>query len=95
GNTVYIKTSELGRLEVINIEDGRFLGHVCDVDLDPDTGELRFLVVERPEQGLYRFFRRDDLEIRWQDVVLIGVDVILVRTKLDTAPNYRAWQRVR
>lgn len=42
GNTVYIKTSELGRLEVINIEDGRFLGHVCDVDLDPDTGELRF-----------------------------------------------------
>ena len=52
-------------------------------------------MVERPEQGLYRFFCRDDLEIRWQDVVLIGVDVILVRTKLDTAPNYRAWQRVR
>lgn len=39
---MYIRTSELQRLDVVNIEDGRFLGNVCDVDLDPDTGELRF-----------------------------------------------------
>lgn len=92
---MYIKTSELQRLDVINIEDGRFLGYVCDVDLDPDTGALRYLVLERPEQGLLRFLRHDDLEIPWRDVVLIGVDVILVRSKLDAPPKYRAWQRER
>ncbi|HKM17452.1 MAG: YlmC/YmxH family sporulation protein [Firmicutes bacterium] len=92
---MYIRTSELQRLDVVNIEDGRFLGNVCDVDLDPDTGELRFLVLERPERGILRFFRHDDLEIPWHEVVLIGVDVVLVRTKLETTPKYRAWQTQR
>ncbi|HHX02334.1 MAG TPA: YlmC/YmxH family sporulation protein [Firmicutes bacterium] len=92
---MYIKTSELQRLDVINVEDGRFLGYVCDVDLDPDTGELRFLVLERPDKGLLRFFRHEDLEIPWQEVVLIGVDVVLVRSRLETTPKYRAWQRER
>jgi len=71
---VYIKTSELRQLDVINIEDGRFLGHVCDVDLHPDTGAIRCLILEGSEGGLLRFFKHDDLEIPWQEVVMIGID---------------------
>ena len=52
---MFVKTSELRQLDVINLEDGRILGNVCDVDLDPDTGDVRFLILERPEYGLRRF----------------------------------------
>jgi len=90
---MYIRTSELRQLDVINLEDGRFLGNVCDVDLDPDSGELRFLIIERPESGFWRFLRQDDLEIPWKDVVMIGVDVVIVKMKIDDTPKYRTWQR--
>lgn len=90
---MFVKTSELRQLDVINLEDGRILGNVCDVDLDPDTGDVRFLILERPEYGLHRFFKHDDLEIPWEDVVLIGIDVVIVRSKLEATPKYRAWQR--
>ncbi|HHT36245.1 MAG: PRC-barrel domain-containing protein [Candidatus Wallacebacter cryptica] len=90
---MFIKTSELRRLDVINLADGRILGNVCDVDLDPDTGEVRYLVLDRPEFGFFRLFRRDDLEIPWRDVVLVGIDVVIVRSKLETSSKYRAWQR--
>ena len=32
---MFIKTSDLGHLDVINIDDGRYLGNVCDVDWIP------------------------------------------------------------
>lgn len=81
-----IKTSELRRLDVINMEEGRYLGSVCDVDLDPETGRVSALVVD--EVRAFRFFwgaRHADLEIPWKDVVLVGEDVILVKN--------RTWKR--
>lgn len=77
-----LKTSDLSKLDVINMEEGRLLGHVCDVDLDPETGKINFLIVDyaRP----FFFFwsqRKADLEIPWRDVVVIGVDVILVKNR--------------
>lgn len=92
---MYVRTSELRHLDVINLEDGRVLGNVCDVDLDPDTGALRCLVLERAESGFMRFFKHNDLEIPWEEVVMVGVDVVIVRTKLDQTSHYRAWQRAR
>ncbi|NMB38288.1 MAG: YlmC/YmxH family sporulation protein [Firmicutes bacterium] len=92
---MYIKTSELRQLDVINIEDGRFLGHVCDVDLHPDTGAIRCLILEGSEGGLLRFFKHDDIEIPWQEVVMIGIDVVIVKTEVGKAKSYayRTWRR--
>ncbi|NLL48979.1 MAG: YlmC/YmxH family sporulation protein [Firmicutes bacterium] len=80
-----IKTSELRKLDVINMEEGRYLGSVCDLDLDPDTGRIVSLVVD--ELGTLRFWqrRRLDLDIPWRDVVLVGADVVLVKN--------RTWKR--
>ena len=36
-----IKTTELRQLDVISVDEGRFLGRVCDVDLDPVQGSPR------------------------------------------------------
>lgn len=81
-----IKTSDLRRLDVINMEEGCYLGSVCDLDLNPDTGKVVALIVD--EIKPLRFFwgrRHEDLEIPWRDVVVVGTDVILVKN--------RTWKR--
>lgn len=82
---MFIKASNLRQLDVINVEEGSYLGNVCDVDLNPDNGRINFLVVDRPRFFFLWRSRRDDLEIPWQDIVLIGKDVVLVKN--------RAWHR--
>lgn len=72
-----VKTSDLRRLDVINIGDGRRLGCVYDLDLDVETGEILALVLPGGG-GLFGVGRQPDIEIPWDRVVRIGVDVILV-----------------
>lgn len=85
-NMTVMKTSDLRRLDVVSVEEGRILGNVCDLDLDPETGKINFLIVEQGRSFLFFFnHRHSDLEIPWRDVVLIGVDVVLVKN--------RTWQR--
>lgn len=81
-----MKTSDLRKLDVVNMEEGRYLGSVCDVDLDRDTGRIKALIVDqvRPFM-LFWDSRHTDLEIPWRDVVLVGVDVVLVKN--------RTWKR--
>lgn len=59
-----IKTSDLRKLDVIDVEQGRYLGSVCDVDLNPDNGQINAFIVD--EARPFRFFaptRHTDLEI--------------------------------
>ncbi|HPT82473.1 MAG TPA: YlmC/YmxH family sporulation protein [Limnochordia bacterium] len=81
-----IKTSDLRRLDVISVEEGRYLGSVCDVDLDPDTGRINALIVDeaRPLRFLWGP-RHTDVEIPWRDIVVVGADVVLVKN--------RTWKR--
>lgn len=90
---MYIKASELRNLDVINVIDGRHLGNVCDVDVDSETGELRFLILEPPGSRFRFFFRPDDLEIPWESVEIVGVDVILVSIEPERTSKHRTWLR--
>lgn len=77
-----IRASDLGRLDVVSLEDGRYLGNVCDLDLDPQTGRINALVVEEGRPfWFWAGWRRTDLEIPWRDVALVGVDVVLVKNR--------------
>lgn len=80
-----IKTSDLRKLDVINIEEGSYLGNICDVDLDPETGRINSLIVAQPRTFWLWRGRWSDLEIPWQEVVLVGSDVVLVKN--------RTWRR--
>lgn len=76
-----ISTVDLRKLDVINIEEGSYLGNVCDVDLDPETGRINFLIVDQPRPFMFWRNRWVDLEIPWRDVVLVGADVVLVKNR--------------
>ena len=62
--------------EVINLYDGKRLGHIIDISFEKETGKVLGFIVP----GIKRMFRKtDDIFIPLELVKKIGDDVILVR----------------
>ncbi|MDF2839581.1 MAG: photosystem reaction center protein [Clostridia bacterium] len=73
-----IKTSELKQKEVINMNDGRRLGLVSDMEINMETGNLEAIVIPAGGKLLGFFSKENDIVINWTNIKKIGVDVILV-----------------
>lgn len=73
-----IKTSDLKLKEVINISDGRKLGHITDIEIDIVQGQLTAIVVPGAARFLGFLSRNEDVVIPWEQINKIGFDVILV-----------------
>ena len=73
-----LKASDFRQKEVINIEDGKRLGCVCDVDIDMEKGVLNSIVIPGGGKVLGIFGGDDDYVIPWKQIRTIGDDVILV-----------------
>ncbi len=73
-----LKASDFRQKEVINIEDGKRLGFVCDVDIDMEKGVLNSIVNPGGGKVLGIFGGDDDYVIPWKQIRTIGDDVILV-----------------
>ena len=72
--------SELQIKEVINISTGRRMGIIIDVTVDKD-GKLKDLILEE-KRGAKRFMAsKEESIIKWQQIVKIGDDIILVDTR--------------
>lgn len=92
--------SEMSRKTVINVADGRELGHVCDMLFNNCGGILGFVV-----PGKKSFFKSitssDSIFIPWNRIIKIGSDVILTEmvgshvsafgAQQDGAQNNRAY----
>lgn len=64
--------------EVINLNDGRRLGYVQDVEADFNTGRITAIIV--PENNkLFSINGKNDLVIPWDKIEKIGDDIILVK----------------
>ena len=62
--------------EVININDGKILGFVVDVQADFEKGEIHSIIVAKT--GKIFKNRKKNVSIQWKDIKKIGEDVILV-----------------
>ena len=73
--------SELKKLEVINLNDGRNLGNVCDVEMDLYQGRITALIVPKPFDIRTVFQQENNKVIRipWHRIERIGEDTILAR----------------
>ena len=74
-----VTLSELQLKDVILMEDGRRLGNISDLEINPDTGKIEAIIVMiRDKKGNF-FSKSDEVIIYWSQIVRIGFDVILVR----------------
>ena len=72
-------------MEVIDITSGAKLGYIKDIKIDCD--EHRIISVLIPFQKNSWFTKFDMLEIPWNKVKMIGIDVILVEGDAVTSSN--------
>jgi YlmC/YmxH family sporulation protein len=69
--------TDLRSKDVINKKTGCRLGCVVDVQVDTCTGcVLALVVLGRAKQA--GFFSREECFVRWEDIDVIGDDIILV-----------------
>ncbi len=69
---------DLRKRDVINVEDGRCLGKIIDLDLRFPEGVLVGIVVPGRRVRGFRLFDRSELYIDHRRIIKIGGDVILV-----------------
>ncbi len=74
-----IKLSELQIKEVIIIDDGKRLGHIHDLEIDPGNGMITAIIIAVRDKKSGLFGKTDELIIHWDQIVTIGSDVILVK----------------
>ena len=69
---------ELRCKEVINIVDGKLLGHIIDMVVDLKTSCVKGLVIPM-SKGMFSFFKQQqEIFIPYKNICKIGEDVILV-----------------
>lgn len=71
-----MKLSDLQDKDVVNINDGKKIGNIIDVNIDL-TGNAKEIVVER-YHFFFSLFSTKVTEIKWDKIRKIGKDVILV-----------------
>ena len=76
---------DLCKKDVINVENAACLGTVFDVEVDVCSGKLVSLLV-LAQSRMSGFKRGDILKVCWEDISVIGDDVILVRNACSCVP---------
>ena len=64
--------------EVININDGKILGFVVDVQADFENGEIDSIIVAKTGKLFANVMGKNNITIPWNKINKIGEDVILV-----------------
>lgn len=73
-----IRINDLRHRDVVNVNDGRRLGSIGDLDLDVDQGIVKAIIVPAAGGIWSKISRVKDYIIPWSKIVKIGVDTILV-----------------
>lgn len=72
-----MRLSDLQDKNVINIKDGKLIGNIIDIMITKD-GILESFIVEKTKFLLSKFSSSGEIEIRYNQIIKIGDDVILV-----------------
>ena len=72
------KISEFRQKEVVDVNSGKRLGYICDMEIDDETGKI--LSVRVPSGKIFSsMMKSSDIIISWENIEIIGKDMILVR----------------
>lgn len=73
--------SEIGDKEIVDIVNGSMHGKLWDAEMlfDEKTGAIKSLIVPDPGGIGGRF--KDDLQLPWASILVIGEDMIIFRSR--------------
>ena len=74
-------TYNLKQKEVIDISTCEKMGYIYDVDVDLETGKIKSFVIPKYSGLLHLFTKKQDYYIDWHDIVGIGKEIVLIKTK--------------
>ena len=95
-----VKISEFQTKDVINIYDGKKLGTVHDLEIDLRQGRVEALVVPAQSKFLGLFGSATEYIIPWNNIIKIGLDVILVKLEdrsyraIDTGEEHDPFRKI-
>ena len=73
-----MKLSELQKKDIVNIEDGKIVGKIIDVEFDVSSGYMKHFVIERTNFVRSIFSSVDEMCISYNQIKKMGEDVILI-----------------
>lgn len=82
-----IKISDLRLREVINVNNGKKLGLIKDIEIDLEAGRIKSVVLPGNGRVFGLFSRHEDVVVPWHQIKKLGMDVILVEVAEYTDPN--------
>lgn len=73
-----MRLSELQHKDIVDLS-GNKIGNIIDVKVN-NLGNLESLIVEQTNKNIFKFnLKNNEIEITWDKIAKIGMDVILVR----------------
>lgn len=75
---MFCRIADLKNKQVVCVKNGAILGFVSDVEFNTTTGKMESIVIFGRPRFFGLFGRTDDIVIPWNEIVVIGVETILV-----------------
>ena len=72
-----MRLSDLQNKTIINLNDGKNIGNIIDLELNED-GTNKGLIVEKHKFLISSLSNKKEILIKWEEIKKIGEDVILV-----------------
>ncbi|MCM3759369.1 YlmC/YmxH family sporulation protein [Alkalihalobacillus oceani] len=74
-----MKISELQVKDIVNMENGKRLGQLTDLEINLNSGQIEALVINGTGKMMGLFGKESaEVTIPWENIIRIGSDVILV-----------------
>lgn len=69
--------------DIVNIKNGEIIGRFDDVEIDATKGVITAFYIEEVSRFLGILGKSKSRRVKWEDIIRIGVDVILVNVDDD------------
>lgn len=69
--------------DIVNIKNGEIIGRFDDVEIDATKGVITAFYIEEVSRFLGILGKSKSKRVKWEDIIRIGVDVILVNVDDD------------
>ena len=74
-----MRVSELQSKKIISINSGSNIGNIVDMVISND-GKIENILLDQGK-SIFSLNRENDVILEWTDIVKVGEDVILIKTK--------------